>query len=51
MKRSSCATASDICARHAAARGAAKCTMCHEHYKQAKPNQPIGALSYQLRVE
>ncbi len=29
----------------------AKCTMCHEHYKQAKPNQPIGALSYQLRVE
>ncbi len=29
----------------------AKCTMCHEHYKQAKPNQPIGALSYQLRIE
>jgi len=29
----------------------AKCTMCHEHYKEAKPNQPIGALSYTLRIE
>ncbi len=29
----------------------AKCTMCHDHYKEAKPNQPIGALSYTLRIE
>ncbi|MES1213122.1 MAG: DUF3365 domain-containing protein [Singulisphaera sp.] len=28
-----------------------KCTMCHDHYKQAKPGQPIGALSYTLRIE
>jgi hypothetical protein len=29
----------------------AKCTMCHEHYKDAKPGEPIGALSYTLRIE
>lgn len=29
----------------------AKCTMCHEHYKQAKPNEPIGALSYTLKID
>ena len=29
----------------------AKCTMCHEHYKQAKPGEAIGALSYTLRIE
>ena len=28
-----------------------KCTMCHENYKQAKPGEPIGALSYTLRIE
>jgi hypothetical protein len=29
----------------------AKCTMCHEHYKEAKAGEPIGALSYTLRIE
>lgn len=28
-----------------------KCTMCHEHYKQAKPGEPIGVLSYTLRID
>lgn len=28
-----------------------KCTMCHDHYKQAKKGQPIGALSYTIKVE
>lgn len=25
-----------------------KCVMCHEHYKQAKPGEPIGAISYSI---
>ena len=28
-----------------------KCSMCHEHYKQAKDGEPIGALPYTLKVE
>jgi len=28
-----------------------KCTMCHEHYKEAKPGEPIGALSYTIKIE
>jgi hypothetical protein len=28
-----------------------KCTMCHEHYKQAKEGEAIGALVYTLPVE
>lgn len=28
-----------------------KCKMCHPHYKDAKPGQAIGALSYKLRIE
>jgi hypothetical protein len=28
-----------------------KCTLCHEHYKQAKPGQAIGMLSYTLKIE
>lgn len=28
-----------------------KCTMCHEHYKDAKKGEPIGALSYTLPIE
>ena len=28
-----------------------KCTMCHEHYKDAKPGQAIGALSYTIPIE
>jgi hypothetical protein len=28
-----------------------KCTMCHEHYNQVKSDQPVGALSYTLRIE
>lgn len=28
-----------------------KCSMCHEHYKEAKDGEPIGALSYTLKVE
>jgi hypothetical protein len=28
-----------------------KCTMCHENYKQAKPGQAIGMLSYTLKIE
>lgn len=28
-----------------------KCTMCHEHYKDAKEGEPIGALLYTLKVE
>lgn len=27
-----------------------KCTMCHEHYKQYDKGEPIGALSYTIRV-
>lgn len=27
-----------------------KCTMCHDHYKQYKNGEPIGALSYTIRV-
>jgi hypothetical protein len=28
-----------------------KCAMCHENYKQAKPGQAIGMLSYTLKIE
>ena len=28
-----------------------KCAMCHEHYAKAKDGEPIGALSYTLKVE
>lgn len=28
-----------------------KCIMCHEHYKNAKKGEPIGALSYLLKLE
>jgi hypothetical protein len=28
-----------------------KCTMCHEHYNDAKPGQAIGALSYTIPIE
>lgn len=28
-----------------------KCTMCHEHYKNVKKGEPIGALSYTLKIE
>jgi hypothetical protein len=28
-----------------------KCTMCHEHYKDAKPGEAIGALSYTIKIE
>jgi hypothetical protein len=28
-----------------------KCTLCHEHYKQAKEGEPIGAIGYLLPVE
>jgi hypothetical protein len=28
-----------------------KCVMCHEHYKQAKPNEPIGVLGYTVPIE
>ena len=28
-----------------------KCVMCHDSYKNVKPGEPIGALSYTLRIE
>ena len=28
-----------------------KCIMCHEHYADAKKGEPIGALSYYLKIE
>jgi hypothetical protein len=28
-----------------------KCTLCHEHYKKAKPGEAIGALGYTLKIE
>jgi hypothetical protein len=28
-----------------------KCALCHPHYEDAKPGQPIGMLSYTLKVE
>jgi len=28
-----------------------KCTRCHENYKQAKPGEAIGMLSYTLKIE
>ncbi|MCH8043091.1 MAG: DUF3365 domain-containing protein [Planctomycetes bacterium] len=28
-----------------------KCIMCHEHYKDAKPGEPIGVLSYTIKIE
>ena len=28
-----------------------KCTMCHPHYEDAKPGEPIGAISYSIPIE
>lgn len=28
-----------------------KCVMCHDHYKNAKAGEPIGALSYTIRIQ
>jgi ElaB/YqjD/DUF883 family membrane-anchored ribosome-binding protein len=28
-----------------------KCVMCHENYKDAKPGEAIGAISYTLKIE
>lgn len=28
-----------------------KCVMCHEHYADAKPGEPIGAISYTVPIE
>jgi hypothetical protein len=28
-----------------------KCTMCHDNYHDAKPNEPIGALSYTIPID
>jgi len=28
-----------------------KCAMCHEHYSKVKEGEPIGALSYTIKVE
>lgn len=28
-----------------------KCTMCHEHYKDVKSGEAVGALSYTLKIE
>jgi hypothetical protein len=28
-----------------------RCTMCHEHYKNAKPGEAIGAISYSVPIE
>ncbi|GAB4144841.1 MAG: hypothetical protein Tsb009_16690 [Planctomycetaceae bacterium] len=28
-----------------------KCVMCHDHYKNAKKGEPIGILSYTLKIE
>ncbi len=28
-----------------------KCVMCHEHYGNAKPGEPIGAISYTIPIE
>ncbi|MCA9247011.1 MAG: DUF3365 domain-containing protein [Planctomycetales bacterium] len=28
-----------------------KCTMCHDHYNDAKPGEPIGVLGYTLPIE
>lgn len=28
-----------------------KCVMCHEHYRDAKPGEAIGALVYKLKIE
>jgi hypothetical protein len=28
-----------------------KCTLCHDHYAQAKAGEPIGALGYTIKVE
>jgi hypothetical protein len=28
-----------------------KCIMCHENYRQAKEGEPIGMLSYTLKIE
>lgn len=27
-----------------------KCVMCHDHYKDAKPGEPIGAISYEIPI-
>jgi hypothetical protein len=29
----------------------AKCTMCHEHYKDVKEGEPIGAISYAIPID
>jgi hypothetical protein len=28
-----------------------KCVMCHDHYKDAKPGEPIGAITYTMQIE
>lgn len=28
-----------------------KCIMCHEHYRNAKPGEAVGALVYKLKIE
>jgi len=28
-----------------------KCTMCHPHFQDAKPDQAIGAITYKLKIE
>ena len=28
-----------------------ECTMCHPHFKDAKPGQAIGAVTYRLKIE
>ena len=28
-----------------------KCIMCHEHYADAKPGEPVGAISYTIPIE
>jgi hypothetical protein len=28
-----------------------KCVMCHDHYRDAKPGEPIGAISYSLLID
>jgi hypothetical protein len=28
-----------------------KCVMCHEHYRDAKPGEAIGAISYSVPIE
>jgi hypothetical protein len=28
-----------------------KCVMCHSHYADAKPGEPIGAISYTVPID